>query len=171
MAGEEDLRQALVPLWGLRQEKGKNATVAKWVYNRMTDAQDNTYPRSLTVLLHAAKEEELRVQNDKAAPNDRLLSPRSMQVGLKAASSERVNALKNEYPLIRPFLEDIENNKTLRSQFNADELRDAWSRCGEPFGAFDSFISNLSSAGLLVKKNQGQVSNLGSQVSILMAWV
>ncbi|MDY1356770.1 AAA family ATPase [Pseudomonas aeruginosa] len=161
MAGEEDLRQALVPLWGLRQEKGKNATVAKWVYNRMTDAQDNTYPRSLTVLLHAAKEEELRVQNDKAAPNDRLLSPRSMQVGLKAASSERVNALKNEYPLIRPFLEDIENNKTLRSQFNADELRDAWSRCGEPFGAFDSFISNLSSAGLLVKKKPGASFEFG----------
>ncbi|AHD12781.1 hypothetical protein C163_03280 [Pseudomonas sp. FGI182] len=160
-AGEEDLRQALVPLWGLRQEKGKNATVAKWVYNRMTDAQDNTYPRSLTVLLHAAREEELRLRNDKSAPSDRLLSPRSMQVGLKAASFERVNALKNEYPLIRSFLEDIETNKSLRSQFNIDELNGAWTRCGSPFESFDSFITSLSSAGFLVKKKPGANFDFG----------
>lgn len=154
-ASEEDLRQALVPLWGLRQEKGKNATVAKWVYNRMTDAQDNTYPRSLTVLLHAAKEEELSLLSEKSSPSDRLLSPRSMQAGLQAASSERVNALKNEYPLLRPFLEDIENNKSLRSQFTKEELMNAWSKCSRPFGAFDSFVSHLSGAGLLVKKKAG----------------
>lgn len=151
-AGEEDLRKALVPLWGLRQEKGKNATVAKWVYNRLTDAQGNTYPRSLTVLLHNAKEEELRTFNAKQLPTDRLISPRSMQVGLEAASVERVNALKNEYPSIRPFLEDIENNQTLRSQFTSSELRSAWERCGGPFGAFEAFVSHLNLAGLLVKK-------------------
>lgn len=160
-ADEEDLRQALVPLWGLRQEKGKTATVAKWVYNRMTDAQDNTYPRSLTVLLHAAREEELRVRNDKLAPTDRLLSSRSMQVGLKAASSERVNALKNEYPLIRQFLEHIENNKSLRSQFYTNELMDAWKKCSEPLDSFDSFVSQLSSAGLLVKKKPGASFDYG----------
>ena len=151
-AGEEDLRKALVPFCGLGQEKGKNATVAKWVYNRLTDAQGNTYPRSLTVLLHNAREEELRTFNGKQLPTDRLISPRSMQVGLEAASVERVNALKNEYPSIRPFLEDIENNQTLRSQFTSSELRGAWSRCGEPFGAFEAFVSHLNLAGLLVKK-------------------
>ncbi|AXV80921.1 P-loop ATPase, Sll1717 family [Ralstonia solanacearum] len=160
-AGEEDLRQALVPLWGLRQEKGKNATVAKWVYNRMTDAQDNTYPRSLTVLLRAAKEEELRVRNDKLAPSDRLLSPRSMQVGLKAASSERVNALKNEYPLLRPFLQDIESNRTLRSQFTSDDLKDAWERSGKAFATFESFIAQLDASGILVKKKAGGTYHFG----------
>lgn len=39
----------------------------------MTDAADNTYPRSLTVLLNAAKEEELRGRH-KPTPKDRLLS-------------------------------------------------------------------------------------------------
>ncbi|QRQ87844.1 tyrosine-protein kinase family protein [Cupriavidus oxalaticus] len=160
-AGEEELRQALAPLWGLRQDKGRSATVAKWVYNRMTDAQDNTYPRSLTVLLHAAKEEELRVRNDKLAPSDRLLSQRSMQVGLKAASSERVNALKNEYPSLRPFLEDIENNKTLRSQFTSDELRSAWERCGQTFSSFESFATQLDSSGMLVKKKAGGAYHFG----------
>lgn len=160
-AGEEDLRKVLVPLWGLRQEKGKNATVAKWVYNRLTDAQGNTYPRSLTVLLHNAREEELRTFNNKQPPTDRLLSPRSMQLGLETASVERVNALKNEYPLIRPFLEDIENNQTLRSQFTSAELRSAWSRCLEPFGAFEAFVSHLNLAGLLVKKKPGAKFDFG----------
>lgn len=160
-AGEEDLRKALVPLWGLRQEKGKNATVAKWVYNRLTDAQGNTYPRSLTVLLHNAREEELRTFNAKQPATDRLLSPRSMQLGLETASVERVNALKNEYPLLRPFLEDIENNQTLRSQFTSTELREAWSRASEPFGAFEAFVSHLSLAGLLVKKKPGAKFDFG----------
>jgi cellulose biosynthesis protein BcsQ len=160
-AGEEDLRKALVPLWGLRQEKGKNATVAKWVYNRLTDAQGNTYPRSLTVLLHNAREEELRTFNVKQPATDRLLSPRSMQLGLETASIERVNALKNEYPSLRSFLEDIESNQTLRSQFTSAELRDAWSRCSEPFGAFEAFVSHLSLAGLLVKKKQGAKFDFG----------
>ncbi len=160
-AGEEELRQALAPLWGLRQEKGKNATVAKWVYNRMTDAQGNTYPRSLTVLLHAAKEEELRIRNDKLAMSDRLLSPRSMQVGLKAASAERVNALKNEYPQLRPFLQDIENNSTLRSQFTSDELRDSWEKCGKSFTTFESFVAQLDASGMLVKKKAGGTYHYG----------
>ncbi|PRH10339.1 tyrosine-protein kinase family protein [Burkholderia multivorans] len=160
-ATEEELIQALVPLWGLRQEKGKTATVSKWVYNRMTDAQDNTYPRSLTVLLRAAKDEELRIRNDKLAPSDRLLSPRSMQIGLKAASSERVNALKNEYPLLRPFFEDIEKNKALRSQFTSDELKDAWSRCGQSFSTFESFVTQLESSGILVKKKTGSTYDFG----------
>ncbi|WP_071756358.1 P-loop ATPase, Sll1717 family [Burkholderia ubonensis] len=160
-ASEEELIQALVPLWGLRQEKGKTATVSKWVYNRMTDAQDNTYPRSLTVLLRAAKEEELRIRNDKLAPTDRLLSPRSMQIGLKAASYERVNALKNEYPLLRPFFEDIERNKTLRSQFTSEELKDAWARCGQSFTTFESFVTQLESSGILVKKKTGSTYDFG----------
>ncbi|WP_321882200.1 tyrosine-protein kinase family protein [Paraburkholderia bannensis] len=160
-ASEEDLRQALVPLWGLRQERGKTATVAKWVYNRMTDAQDNTYPRSLTVLLHAAKEEELRIRNDKLAPTDRLLSPRSMQIGLKAASFERVNALKNEYPDLRRFLEDIEKNKVLRSQFTSNELRDAWRDSGASFVTFESFVTQLELSGILVKKKTGSTYDFG----------
>ncbi|WP_081087921.1 P-loop ATPase, Sll1717 family [Burkholderia cepacia] len=160
-ATEEELIQALVPLWGLRQEKGKTATVSKWVYNRMTDAQDNTYPRSLTVLLRAAKDEELRIRNDKLAPTDRLLSPRSMQIGLKAASNERVNALKNEYPLLRPFFEDIEKNKALRSQFTSDELKYAWSKCGQSFPTFESFVTQLESSGILVKKKTGSTYDFG----------
>lgn len=66
--GEEELRQALAPLWGLRQHKSQNAYVAQWVYSRLIDASNNTYPRSLTILLKKAREVELaQSQGEKCA--------------------------------------------------------------------------------------------------------
>jgi MinD-like ATPase involved in chromosome partitioning or flagellar assembly len=151
-ASEVVLQQALAPLWGLSQEKGKKALAAKWVYSRMSDARDNTYPRSLTVLLSAARDEELRVSS-KSPPPDRLLSPRAMQAGLKSASIERVNALKNEYPQLKPFLEDIEKNSSLRSQFLTGELFQAWDKTSRSeFETFDSFVLQLEESGLMTRK-------------------
>lgn len=151
-AREEDLQRALAPLWGYSQEKGKKALAAKWVYSRMTDARDNTYPRSLTVLLNAARDEEVS-NPPKAPPIDRLLSPRSMQAGLKIASEERVNAVKNEYASLKSFLEDVQQRNSLRSQFSEAELRQVWSRTGkDEFPSFDAFVTELEAAGLLVRK-------------------
>jgi len=151
-AREEDLQRALAPLWGYSQEKGKKALAAKWVYSRMTDARDNTYPRSLTVLLKAARDEELS-NPPKAPPVDRLLSPRSMQAGLRTASEERVNAVKNEYASLKPFLEDVQQRNSLRSQFSESELHQVWERTGKgEFPSFDAFVAELEAAGLLVRK-------------------
>jgi hypothetical protein len=154
-ASEEQLRQALAPLWGLNQEKSKNAFAARWVYSRMTDAQGNTYPRSLTVLLQAARDAELEGKNSsKPVPSNRLLSPRAMQAGLEAASIERVDALKNEYPFIRSFLDDIQLNQSLRSQFSGAELAAVWQKTSaEHFPAFEAFVAHLEVSGLLMKKN------------------
>ena len=151
-AREEDLQRALAPLWGYSQEKGKKALAAKWVYSRMTDARDNTYPRSLTVLLNAARDEEIN-NPSKVPPVDRLLSPRSMQAGLKKASEERVNAVKNEHSSLQSFLEDVQQRNSLRSQFTDSELRSVWERVAKKqFPSFDAFISELEAAGLLVRK-------------------
>ncbi|MCD0252611.1 P-loop ATPase, Sll1717 family [Xanthomonas campestris] len=159
-AGEEELRGALAPIWGLSQEKGKKSLAAKWVYSRMTDSQDNTYPRSLTVLLKAARDEELRIKS-KSPPSDRLLSFPAMQVGLKAASVERLDALKNECPDLKPFLEDVEEKSSLRSQFASDDLRKVWATTSKSnFPLFDAFISRLEESGLLVRK-RGSTYNFG----------
>lgn len=152
LAREEDLQRALAPLWGYSQEKGKKALAAKWVYSRMTDARDNTYPRSLTVLLNSARDEELG-NPPKSPPSDRLLSPRSMQSGLKAASEERVNALKNEYASLAPFLEDVQQRSSLRSQFSEADLMEVWRRTSSArFPTFEAFVSELESSGLLMRK-------------------
>lgn len=151
-ASEEDLQRALAPLWGYSQERGKKALAAKWVYSRMTDARDNTYPRSLTVLLNAARDEELN-NPPKSPPGDRLLSPRSMQAGLKAASEERVNAVKNEYSALVPFLDNVQQKNSLRSQFTESELRAVWDAVSQAeFPTFDAFVAELEAAGLLVRK-------------------
>lgn len=154
-ASEEQLRRALAPLWGLNQEKSKNAFAARWVYNRMTDSRDNTYPRSLTVLLESAKLSELEFKNtSKSLPSNRLLSPRAMQVGLEKASAERVNALKNEYPTLTPFIEDVQESHSLRSQFSTKDLNIVWQRTSKiKYLTFESFVAQLENSGLLVRKN------------------
>lgn len=161
-ASEEDLRQALAPLWGLNQERRKNAFAARWVYSRMTDAKDNTYPRSLTVLLKAARDEELRGRvNNRNVPRDRLLSPSAMQAGLKEASIERVNELKNEYPALRSFLEGVEKTPDFRSQFRSDDLRALWAETSSAeFSSFEKFVAELLAAGLLEERN-GQKFDYG----------
>lgn len=153
-ASEEQLRRALAPLWGLNQEKSKNAFAARWVYNRMTDSKDNTYPRSLNVLLQSARMAELEAKNTtKPVPGNRLLSPRAMLVGLEAASVERVNALKNEFPVLKEFLQDVQDNHSLRSQFSGDELETVWEKTSKrQFPSFDAFVAQLESSGLLMKK-------------------
>jgi MinD-like ATPase involved in chromosome partitioning or flagellar assembly len=161
-ASEEQLRQALAPLWGLNQEKGKNAFAARWVYARMTDSRDNTYPRSLTVLLQKARDQELEGRNgSKPIPSNRLLSPRAMQAGLETASIERVDALKNEYPNLKMFLENIQNKQSLRSQFTNDELKEVWEKTSQTqYPTFESFVAQLETAGLLMKKS-GKPYNYG----------
>jgi hypothetical protein len=161
-ATEDELRQALAPLWGLNQERGKKAFAAKWVYSRMTDARDNTYPRSLTVLLNAARDEELRVRNDKQSPTDRLLSPRAMQAGLKTASVERVNALMNEYPSLLPFLRQVRESGSVRSQFTRAELNEVWKQTSQTeHQSFEEFVAQLTSAGVLIVKKEGSTYDFG----------
>ncbi len=154
-SGEDDLRKALSPLWGLRQ-KSKNAYVAQWVYSRLTDSSGNTYPRSLTILLKKAKEVELAQKQGKYAPNDHLLRWASLTDGLDAASIERCDAIRNEYPDLSEFFNEI---GTLKSLFKEDELKDIWQKTianSEPPLAFDTFVKRLKDIGLLESKKYSQ---------------
>jgi hypothetical protein len=159
---EDTLRQALSPLWGLRQ-KTKNAYVAQWVYSRLTDSSGNTYPRSLTILLKTAKDAELIAQK-RNAPNDHLLRWTSLTSGLDAASEERCNSIKNEYKDLAKFFEKI---SSLKSLLNEDELKDIWQKTiadNQPPLSFDSFVKRLIDIGLLETK---KYSNYGYAIANL----
>ena len=149
---EDTLRQALSPLWGLRP-KSKNAYVAQWVYTRLTDSSDNTYPRSLTILLKKAREVELSQKQGKNAPSDHLLRWNSLTDGLDEASIERCNAIKNEYPDLLVFFNKISQ---LKSLFNEDELIDFWQQTianNESTMSYEDFVKLLKDIGLLeIKK-------------------
>jgi cellulose biosynthesis protein BcsQ len=150
IADEETLRQALAPLWGLRQ-KSKNAYIAQWVYTRLTDASDNTYPRSLTILLKKAQEVELHSKQGKTAPTDHLLRWNALTEGLSAASEERCNAIRNEYPEFTSFFDRISE---LNSLFTTKDLEALWSKTiGEnATQLFDTFVKRLENIGLIAKK-------------------
>lgn len=152
-ADEATLRQALAPLWGLHQQKNNKAYAARWVYNRMSDTKGNTYPRSLTILLQEARAAELtQLKNNKSGSSDRLLRPSSLVEGLKAASVERCEALKNEYPDLKPFLEAMQG---LRSQFNEPELRNLWeTTAAKQWPSFEKFVGHLESIGLLAIRKE-----------------
>ena len=151
-ASEDVLRSVLAPLWGLRQ-KGRNAYVSQWVYSRLTDSSDNTYPRSLTILLNNARQTELEFPKRKVITTDRLLSWNSLTKGLEEASKERCNAIKNEY---REFTEFFNHIKELSSLFNLEDLRVLWERTVQNKNnlneSFDSFVTRLEQIGLIARK-------------------
>ncbi|WP_017306760.1 P-loop ATPase, Sll1717 family [Spirulina subsalsa] len=149
-ASEDALRQALAPLWGLKVEKGKNAYVSQWVYSRLTDASNNTYPRSLTILLNKAREVELAAQNKNVASN-RLLGWKSLTEGLEAASQERCDAIKNEYP---EFLEFFESMNKLSSLFKEEDLELLWrdTVANQSNLSFENFLKRLQQIGLIAER-------------------
>ena len=160
-APEDDLRKVLAPLWGLKKEKSKNQTTANWVFSRMTDAANNTYPRSLVTLLNAARQAELESRRAKSGTKistvaDRLLGPPAMLVGLREASKERLNSLMNESPRLKPFLEAVSKNSSLRSQFERSELEQIWAETSQTQQPnFGNFIEELKQSGLLMEKKKG----------------
>lgn len=148
----DTLRQILSPLWGLRRQKTQNAYVSTWVYSRLTDSSGNTYPRSLTILLSKAKEAELRQPQGKSAPNDHLLRWHSLTKGLEAASVERCDAIKNEYPELLEFFNNIGE---LGSLFSEKQLKDFWqklTKLHEEFDTYDAFLKRLKDIGVLQDK-------------------
>ncbi len=158
-SNEESLRQLLSPLWGLRRQKIQNAYVSTWVYSRLTDSSGNTYPRSLTILLSRAKEVELQQPQGKSAPNDHLLRWNSLTKGLEAASIERCDAIKNEYPELSEFFNNIGD---LGSLFSEKQLKDFWQKSTQlhtQFDAFDTFLKRLKDIGMLQDKKYSQKYN------------
>lgn len=156
-SNEETLRKALSPLWGLRQQKSKNAYVAQWVYSRLTDSSGNTYPRSLTILLNKAKEEELLAQRQgKNAPSDHLLRWNSLTEGLVAASIERCEAIRNEYPDLSGFFNKISE---LTSLLKEEELKEFWQQTianEKSTISYDTFVKLLKDIGILEDKKNNK---------------
>jgi hypothetical protein len=90
-ASEEVIDKALELLWGSRRRTGDKAKyVSRWVYERLTDSSGTTFPRSLSILLEAAKEQELSYKGKSSIqpPTDRLLRSKSLEFGLKKASEK-----------------------------------------------------------------------------------
>jgi MinD-like ATPase involved in chromosome partitioning or flagellar assembly len=148
-ASEEAVDKALEILWGSRRRKGTKAKyVTRWVYERLTDSSNTTYPRSLSLLLKGAKEQELTYegQSSKQVPTDRLLRATSLEEGLKKASEERCQAVREEYPNLVPFFDALRGVQALPSK---EELEAVWQESAQTVSPdFDEFSGWLSEIGI-----------------------
>ncbi len=148
-ASEEAIDRALELLWGSRRRRGDKAKyVSRWVYERLTDSSGTTFPRSLSILLKGGKDQELsyKGQTSIKPPTDRLLRGKSLEIGLKKASEERCNAIKEEYPNLSRFFDSLKDVSALLSK---EELQTVWHKSAQDvISSFDNFAKFLSEIGL-----------------------
>ena len=148
-ASEEAIDRALELLWGSRRRRGDKAKyVSRWVYERLTDSSGTTFPRSLSILLKGGKDQELsyKGQTSIKPPTDRLLRGKSLEIGLKKASEERCNAIKEEYPNLSRFFDSLKDVSALLSK---EELQTVWHKSAQDvISSFDNFAKLLSEIGL-----------------------
>lgn len=148
-ANEETLNRSLDLLWGIRRRTGNKAKyVYRWVYERLSDLNNTTFPRSLSALLQGAKEHELTYKGQTSVkyPTDRLLRGTSLEIGLEKASEERCDAIKQEYPELCQFFEALEGVPALHSR---EQLEKVWEKSArEIYSDFDEFANFLSEIGL-----------------------
>lgn len=118
---EELLRQSLYPLWNMRMGRTKKAYTHNWVRSRITDTQDNRFPRSLILLLQAAVE----IEKSYAERNvyESVLRPLALINALPSISKQRVEEVRNEYPEFIEFLTKLRNES---SPISIDRLSEVW---------------------------------------------
>jgi len=156
-ASEEAVARSLEILWGSRRRSGTKAKyVTRWVYERLTDSSNTTFPRSLSILLEGAKEQELtyKGQSSKQTPTDRLLRGTSLEIGLKKASKERCQAVREEYPDLRQFFDSLREVQALLPKEN---LQDIWQSSAQSVvSTFDEFSELLSEIGIAEWREKDQ---------------
>ncbi|NES88717.1 ParA family protein, partial [Okeania sp. SIO2B9] len=127
IANEEELDKALELLWGSRRRRGK---VSRWVYERLTDSSGTTFPRSLSLLLEGAKEQELTFRGKSLTQirTERLLQGKSLEFGLKEASKKRCQEIKEEYPYLINFFDSLKGKLAFLTK---EELQEIWQNLPE----------------------------------------
>jgi MinD-like ATPase involved in chromosome partitioning or flagellar assembly len=156
-ANEEDLDKALELLWGSRRRGGNRAKkVSRWVYERLTDSSGTTFPRSLNVLLKAAKEHELTYKGQPSSKfrTDRLLQGKSLEFGLKKASEKRCEEIKEEYPNLIKIFDSFKGKSALLSK---EQLQEIWQYSASDIVAnFEEFDSLLKEIGIVEWREKEQ---------------
>ena len=149
---EDAIDKALELLWGSRRRTGNKAKyVSRWVYERLTDSSGTTFPRSLSILLTGAKEQELTYQGKSSIqpPTDRLLRSKSLEIGLKKASEKRCDEIKEEYRHLIKFFDSLKQKSALLPK---EELHSIWQESAQDiadFEEFEKFASFLTEIGII----------------------
>jgi len=158
-ANENAIDKALEILWGSRRRRGEKAKyVSRWVYERLTDSSGTTFPRSLSILLEGAKEHELSYEEKSSiqSPTDRLLRSKSLEIGLKKASEKRCEEIKEEYPDLTKFLDNLKGKSAFLPK---EQLQEIWQDSGSTILGnldFEQFVSFLGKIGIIEWREKEQ---------------
>ena len=156
-ADEEELDKALELLWGSRRRGGNRAKkVSRWVYERLTDSSGTTFPRSLSILLKGAKEQELTYKGKSSSKlrTDRLLQGKSLEYGLKKASEKRCEEIKEEYPDLTNFFDSLKGKLAFLKK---EELKERWQYSADDIvPKFEEFASLLGEIGIVEWREKEQ---------------
>ncbi len=159
-ANEDAIDKALELLWGSRRRGGNRAKkVSRWVYERLTDSSGTTFPRSLSILLKEAKEQELTYKGQSLSKlrTDRLLQGKSLEFGLKKASEKRCEEIKEEYPNLTKFFDSLKGQSALLEK---EKLQEIWKNSASnilenlDFEEFASFLREIGIIDELREKDQ-----------------
>ena len=148
-ASEDVIDKALELLWGNRRRGGKSAkNVSRWVYERLTDPSGTTFPRSLSIFLKGAKEQELTYKGQSSSKfrTDRLLQGKSLEFGLKKASENRCEEIREEYPNLTKFFGSLKGKLAFLPK---EQLREVWKNSDHDIAGFEEFVSFLSEIGII----------------------
>lgn len=147
----ELVEKALELLWGINRERGKRSKkVSRWIWERLTDASGNTFPRALIVLLNGAKEKELEYKRmiHISAPTDRLLRTQSLNEGLRKASEARCGELREEYKELDDlgFFAFLKNIPQIVEQARLNEWWEENAK--DMYVNFEDFLEQINQIGL-----------------------
>jgi hypothetical protein len=121
--------------------RGQKAYTYNWVRKRITDTQNDRFPRSLVLLL----KEAIDIEGQFARGNvyEPVLRPRALINALPLVSAQRVDEIRNEYP---EFNEELNRLKGERSPLSIEQLAEIWRKEGKEL---KSLISDMIEAGIM----------------------
>ncbi len=156
-ASEDAIAKALEILWGSRRRGGHRAkNVSRWVYERLIDSSGTTFPRSLSILLKGAKEQELTYKGQSSSKfrTDRLIQGKFLEFGLKKASEKRCEEIKEEYPHLTKIFDSLKGKSAFLSK---EQLQEIWQDSAHDIGGnVEELVSFMGEIGIIEWREKEQ---------------
>jgi hypothetical protein len=152
------LQQGITLLCGERMSGSNTAYTYRWILARITDTQDNFFPRSLIILLDEALKLEKRQLPAPPAVSP-VIRPSSLQRALSTMSVERVDALGDEYH-VPEWLNALRGTET---PITREELQERW---GLDEVALDDRLKLLTEAGVLKLRERERTTQSSQRYTI-----
>ncbi|MCI8960510.1 MAG: AAA family ATPase [Lachnospiraceae bacterium] len=153
---EEENRNMLTVLIGVKMGSGNKASTYNWFKNRLSDTQGTIVPRSMIDIFAKAAAREMKLQKEGAqSAGKSMIRPRCFEDILPEVSEKRVADLKEEFLEYAGFFDSLKD-WVQRSPVEEAKLYDALQRSG--FANPREEILNLINIGVL-KQYQRRISD------------